>query len=70
MSRTRHHGDKQKKRTFGDLWWWYKSEPKLWRKYQKHKKQRPATRQCISRVLRGEEEVFFPLDKKPWIYYW
>lgn len=36
----------------------------------KHQKRRAAVRQCVHRVLRGEEEVLWPLDKRPWVYYW
>lgn len=70
MSRTDHHGDKQKQKKFGDNWHWFKNEPKSWRKLYKHKKRRSAVRQCVYDVMAGSEEVFFPLDKKPWIYYW
>ena len=70
MSRTRHHGDKQKEREYGDLWHWCKNEPKWWRKHYKHKKRRSALRQCIDSVKKGDEDVLFPLDSKPWIYYW
>lgn len=73
MSRTRHHGDKNKEKMFGDDWQWCKREPKEWRKHNKHKKRRSAVRHAITQVDKGwgvDEDVLFPLDKRPWIYYW
>lgn len=70
MSHTWHHGRRAKQRRYGTLWWWYQQEPKWWRKLYKHVPQRAAARQCVHRVLRGEEGILWPLDKRPWVYFW
>lgn len=50
---------------------WPKNEPKWWRKLYKHKKRRIKTKQLLNKQLKDvKEELVYPLDKKPWIYYW
>lgn len=52
---------------------WYAKEPKWWRKLKKHRLRRQAARKCTHIALRSidnGESVMWPLDKKPWIYYW
>lgn len=78
MSRTYSHDKKRRL----NLWFqdkgpypieyqhWISKEPKWWRKLAKHKKRRSALRQALHQVKVGNEEALFPLDKKPWIYYW
>jgi len=73
MSRTYHHGDRNRAKYYtseysGRSWLW--REPKWWRKMTKHKKRRAQTRMAISRVMKGNEDTLFPLNTKPWIYYW
>lgn len=71
MSNTYHHGNKNKEKLFGDNWQWHKQEPKWWVKIHKHRKQRAKTRLAIHSVMRNKYSgVEFPLDKKPWVYYW
>lgn len=70
MAHTWHHGRREKIKRFGESWWWWQSEPKRWRKMYKHTPRRAAVRQCVRRVLLGEEAITWPLDKKPWVYYW
>lgn len=70
MARTYHHGRRNKKKRFGLNWLWYQQEPKEWRRLQKHKKRRSATREAMHEVKKGNEDVLFPLDTKPWVYYW
>ena len=71
MSRTKHHGDKAKERVFGDLWWWYKSEPKWWNKAYHIKPRRAENKKLIHRVLRGDyEQTWPPGNRKPHAYYW
>lgn len=70
MARPWRHGEKNKAKRYGEHWRWLSSEPKEWRKLQKHKKRRQAARACRHKCLRGETETLWPLDKKPWIYYW
>jgi hypothetical protein len=36
----------------------------------KHKKRRQSCRQCAHAVMVGNEDVLWPLDRKPWIYYY
>jgi len=69
MSRTRHHGTVNKKREFGEDWHWMRQEPKAWRREYKHVPRRAELKRSIVKFKRGEETVW-PLDKKPWIYYW
>lgn len=70
MSHSFRHGDKQKEKRFGANWFWWKAEPKFWRKLRKHKPQRAKARQCEHDALEGKENITWPLDKKPWNYYW
>lgn len=73
MSRTYHHGRKQKEKLFGDLWHWMYAEPKWYRKEFKHTPQRAKRREAITKIVRSESmenDVEFPLDKKPRKYYW
>lgn len=67
MSRTYHHGINWRKQRHDN---WCSNEPKWWRKAFKHRPQRAATREAIGLVMKGNEDALFPLDKKPWIYYW
>lgn len=72
MSRTKHHSDKQKEQLFGNNWHWSRNEPKEWRRVFKHKRRRAELKHRIERIKNGcdpDDEVF-PLDKKPWIYYY
>lgn len=71
MSHTRHHGDKAKQRVFGAAWRWMCSEPKAHRNLHKHRPRRAACRRAEHAVMMGTEDyALWPLDKKPWIYYW
>lgn len=72
MSRTRHHGAKNKEKLFGDNWQWYQQEPKEWRKIYKHRKRRAEWRRCVNKLFNGydADNMVYPLDSKPWIYYW
>lgn len=69
MSRTYHHA-RWKPWSRIDLDNWMYAEPKWWRKMTKHKKRRNEVRELTNKVLRGEEEQIWPLDTKPWIYYY
>ena len=48
------------------------NEPKWWRRLHKHRPRRRAVRAACWRVRAGldPEGLIWPLDKKPWIYYW
>lgn len=72
MARTYHHGTKNKMKLYGSLYWWYKQEPKWWRKLYKHKKRRAEWKKCLQRQKNGTEwdDIAYPKDKQPWIYYW
>ena len=72
MSRSYHNGvwAKHSKAPYDR---WLSSEPKEWRRLQKHKKRRSAFRTLKHQILKGAvdlDEVLMPLDCKPWIYYW
>lgn len=72
MANTFHHGMKQQNELFGERWHWLWNEPKEWRRIYKHKKRRAELQRNIQRIVNGydpDNEVF-PLDKKPWIYYY
>ncbi len=66
MSRTRHHGDKQKKRLFGRFWFWLRSEPSWWHKMKTHIPARAKEKAMLHRL----EEENYPDRKKPHDYYW
>lgn len=75
MSRTKHHGDKNKKKLYGDLWWWFKSEPKEWRKMHKTRPRRRQTHSANTALFREVDyedfnDTKYPLDRRPHIYYW
>lgn len=67
MARTFHHGEKWRKTRHDN---WAINEPKWWRKVMKHSKRRSACRELQARAVRGEEGLIWPLDSKPWVYYW
>jgi len=76
MSRTWHHSNNHRKfKDKHDKWlheykWWLRQEPKEWRRFYKHKKRRASVKDLVSKVKKGYFEQIWPLDKKPWIYYW
>lgn len=70
MSKTYHHGYKQKERHFGLNWYWYRSTPSWWNKLHHHKPKRREHRDMLRNVVKGEVEQTWPLDKKPHKYYW
>ena len=45
------------------------SEPKAWRKLMKHRKRRAEVRRALT-GRKDWDNTVWPLDKKPWIYYW
>jgi len=49
---------------------WSRIEPKWWRKAMKHRKRRAKLREALHKELNSEEDVLYPLDKKPWIYFY
>jgi hypothetical protein len=73
MADTYHHiSIRQQIRTgeFKDNWPW--NEPKWWRKAYKHRPRRHDARLIAHSVVRGvdPDATVWPLDVKPWIYYW
>ena len=70
MSRTTHHGNKAKQRKFGDFWWAYGTTPSWWNRMMHNRPKRVEHRRMEQRVLRGEYEQVWPLDRKPHDYYW
>ena len=48
-------------------------EPKWWRKIYKHRKRRAEWKALREKIKTGHldpDNTVYPLDKKPWIYYW
>ena len=70
MSRTYHHGWKRQEVLFGENWRWLQNEPKWHRKMFKHRPRRRAVLKCQYEVMRGNLDVLWPLDTRPWVYYW
>jgi hypothetical protein len=73
MARTKHHGDRQKRKLFGEEWRWLRVTPGWWTRVMMTRPQRAETRQLIEKVKRLddlEESPLFPLAKKPHQYYW
>lgn len=71
MSRTRHHGKRNKQRQHGDMWWWWKQTPSWWNKLFHTKPRRVAEKQAIEKAVKHpDSDVVHPLDRKPHRYYW
>ena len=82
MARTWHHGWKwnykkgpPRKRASHRLLCdrlWMQKEPKWWRREFKHKRRRAELRRKRDQLRCGydPEDMVWPLDSKPWIYYW
>ena len=70
MSRSFTHGKNLSRYVRNAHRYWWSCEPKWWRKIAKHTPQRAKARYCAYCVLHGNEYVLWPLDKKPWEYYW
>ena len=71
MSRTYHHGYKAKDRiNKNDNW--MSNEPREWRRLYKHKKRRAEWQRCLQLSRNGVswENIPYPQDTRPWIYYW
>jgi len=72
MSKSYRHGKYARhKRKPGDYYWLW-TEPKSWRTMMKHKKRRSEWRMLKSKIYKGADmdDLTYPLDIKPWIYYW
>jgi len=68
-----HKWDYRKKEhvRFESAWW--RKEPSWWRTMMKHKKRRSAWRSLKHQLICDRvdaDEAIYPLDTKPWIYYW
>lgn len=52
------------------VWLW--NEPKEWRKLYKHTPRRSELAHKLAQIKKGydPENMVWPLDRKPWIYYW
>lgn len=69
MSRTYHHGNKAKKRLFGDNWRWM-TTPGKWTREMMTPTWRQQTKQLLHRWEREGGEVIVPNGRKPHLYYW
>jgi hypothetical protein len=73
MSRTTHHARPYRHNPASPLHHnWYNNEPRWHRKLFKHRKRRAAWRSAYARVLKGADldNMVYPMDTRPWIYYW
>ena len=73
MSRTKHHGDKAKKRLFGKYWQWVKETPSWWISMHMTKPQRKAVKTWERNAGKTddiEELDTPPHGNKPHKYYW
>ena len=76
MSRTKHHGDRQKQRTYGYDWmhWgWLGNEPRWWRKMMELSKYRRTERELLTAAKRSEGDPadgHWPDFKRPGNCYW
>lgn len=70
MSRSFHGNYYKKQEWYPHHWRW--KEPKWWRKLYKHRVRRREWQQCYSKIKKGYdlEDMVYPLDTKPWMYYW
>lgn len=72
MSRTKHHGDKAKKKTFGLDWHWM-STPAWWIRLVMNRPQRRAVHLWEREAVTStdiEEVDTPPHGRKPHVYYW
>jgi hypothetical protein len=73
MARTKHHGNKAKKRAFGDGWLWLQSTPSWWTRLMMNRPQRRAAAVWERNATRSadlEAEDDPPHGNKPHRYYW
>jgi hypothetical protein len=73
MARTWHHTPIQRRDPdMLQYHLWFKNEPKWWRKIYKHRKRRAEWKSLRERIMQGADldSVVYPLDSRPWIYYW
>ena len=75
MSRTKHHGIKAKKRTYGDARRWLPATPSWWTRLMMNKPQRRLAsiwqRNTEKTAIKDLPDVDKPPHgKKPHIYYW
>ena len=71
MSHSTRHGKYAKHRQNQKRYWhmlW--SEPKWHRKLHKTRKRRQSCRWCVYQVMKGNEDVLWPLNTRPWFYYY
>lgn len=72
MSRTRHHGDKAKRRLFGDRWAWWHTTPGWWVRLKMERPQRAAVKAWEHKALRQDIDELDdpPHGRKPHQYYY
>lgn len=75
MSRTRHHGDRQKQRRFGEDWRWLLATPGYWTREMMTVPQRRAVRDWERNTTKTPQSELDTLDlpphgKKPHLYFW
>lgn len=73
MSRTKHHGDKAKKRAFGDQWNWTGQTPGWWVRLMMTRPQRRAVKLWERDAVKTTDLESVdrpPHGHKPHVYYW
>jgi hypothetical protein len=71
MARTWHHTPfKHRKFKYEfERWTWLWNEPKEWRTIMKHRRRRAVVRHLLG-SRKDWDNIAWPLDTKPRIYYW
>jgi hypothetical protein len=73
VARTHHHTSIQKRDPdMLQFYKWFSREPKWHRRLFKHRKRRAEWSRLRAKIAHGADldNVVYPMDKRPWIYYW
>jgi hypothetical protein len=73
MSRTQHHTRQYRMDPASPIYHnWYNKEPKWHRKLFKHRARRAEWRRVSAKIAHGADmdNIVYPMDSRPWIYYW
>lgn len=60
------------RRKYGDEWRWMEATPRAWRLLYMTRPKRRETKRLEIKIMKGEDpdRIAWPLDKKPYVYYW
>ena len=73
MSRTLHHGNRQKERTYGydwSHWGWLRNYPGWWDTLMHHAPARRKERDRLTATLKGATVTDWPDHKRPHSFWW